>query len=123
MKTLRRIHLYLGCFFAPMLLFYVATGWYQTLHPNRNKTAGEAGGWISRLRQVHVDQIYPTASRNYSPGAYRALVVLMAVALIVTTLLGVVMAFRVQRSRWPVWLALGLGVLMPVLLLWLGQTN
>ena len=35
MKLIRRIHLYLGCFFTPLLIFYVATGWYQTVNPDR----------------------------------------------------------------------------------------
>ena len=122
MKFLRRLHLYLGCFFAPMLLFYVATGWYQTLHTNRNKTPGEAGDWVSRLTSVHVDQIYPAASANaYSPSWYRALVVTMALALILTVGLGIILAFQVTRKRWPIWLSLALGLLVPVLLLWLGQ--
>ena len=36
MKQIRRWHLFLSCFFAPMLVFYLATGWYQTLNTNRN---------------------------------------------------------------------------------------
>jgi len=122
MKFLRRLHLFLGCFFAPMLLFYVATGWYQTLTVRRNKVPGEAQDWLGRVRSVHVDQLFPTESANaYSPGLFRGLVVCMAVALIVTIVLGVVLAFRSLRQRWLVLLCLALGVLLPVLCLWLGQ--
>ena len=45
----------------------------------------------------------------------------MASALIVTIVLGVIMAVRSIRQRWLVWLSLGLGFLVPVLFLWLGQ--
>lgn len=122
MKLLRRVHLYLGCFFAPLLLFYVGTGWYQTVTLRRNKGLGEADDLASRLRSVHVDQIYPTETANaYSPVLFKVLVVAMSVALIVTLVLGVVLAFRSVRQRWLVWLSLGLGFLMPVLFLWLGQ--
>jgi hypothetical protein len=122
MKLLRRLHLFLGCFFAPMLLFYVSTGWYQTLTVRRNKALGEAQDWLGRLRSVHVDQLYPSETANsYSPILYRALVVCMAVALISTVLLGVVLAFRSIRQRWLVVLCLILGVILPVLCLWLGQ--
>ena len=62
MKLLPRTHLYLGCFFAPLLLFYVATGWYQTVTVDRRKGLGEAETWIDRMRSVHVDQIYPADS-------------------------------------------------------------
>ncbi|HEU0010901.1 MAG TPA: hypothetical protein VFT34_13875 [Verrucomicrobiae bacterium] len=122
MKLIRRIHLFLGCFFAPLLLFYVSTGWYQSVTLRRNKGVGEADDWPGRLRSVHVDQIYPTEAANaYSPWLFRALVVTMAVALIVTIVLGVILAFRSIRQRWMVWLSLGLGFLVPVLFLWLGQ--
>ena len=98
MKLLRRLHLYLGCFFTPLLLFYLATGWYQTVTLRRNKSPGEAEDWISRVRSVHVDQIYPADSANaYSPWLFRALVVAMSIALIATVILGLILAFRSIR--------------------------
>jgi hypothetical protein len=122
MKLLRRVHLFLGCFFAPMLLFYVGTGWYQTLTVRRNKALGEAEDWLGRLRSVHVDQLYPSDTANaYSPVLFRMLVVSMALALIATIVLGVVLAFRSIRQRWLVALCLALGVVLPALCLWLGQ--
>lgn len=122
MKLLRRLHLFLGCFFAPLLLFYIGTGWYQTVTLRRNKGLGEADDWPSRLRSVHVDQIYPADSANsYSPLLFRILVVAMAVALIVTVVLGVILAFRSIRQRWLVWLSLGLGIVLPIVFLLLGQ--
>ena len=42
MLKLRRLHLYLGVFFAPMLLFFILTGWYQTAYPDRRKSVFEA---------------------------------------------------------------------------------
>jgi hypothetical protein len=121
-KLLRRLHLFLGCFFAPLLLFYVGTGWYQTVTLRRNKGVGEADDLPSRLRSVHVDQIYPTESANaFSPFLFRILVVLMAIALIATIIMGVILAFKSLKQRWLVWLSLALGFLVPVLFLWLGQ--
>jgi hypothetical protein len=122
MKKLRRVHLWLGCFFSPLLLFYIGTGWYQTLNLNRNKSLGEATDWITRLRSVHVDQVYPAAGvERYSTGPYKVLVVLMAITLIATVVIGIILAFQVSRRKWPVFLALGLGILLPVVVLWLGQ--
>lgn len=122
MKTLRRLHLYLGCFFAPLLVFYLATGWYQTVKVDRRKNVAEADTWVSRLTSVHVDQIYPAESaESYSPVLFRILVVVMALALMATIVLGVVLAFRTLRQRWMVWLSLALGIAVPILFLWLGQ--
>jgi hypothetical protein len=124
MKALRRIHLYLGCFFAPLLIFYVATGWYQTVNPDRRKGVGDSNDFVSRLNRVHVEQYYPTDSATgYSTYLFRGLVVVMAVALMTTLVLGIILAFRTTRNKWPVWLSLALGVILPIVLLWLGQKH
>jgi hypothetical protein len=124
MKTLRRLHLYLGCFFAPLLLFFVLSGWYQTANPERLKSVSEAETWVQKTRVVHTDQIYPgerEVRQPSSPRAFQWLVYGMSAALAATTALGVVLAFRSVRAAWPVWVALGLGLAVPVLLLWLGR--
>lgn len=124
MKHVRRWHLFLSIFFAPLLLFYTATGWYQTLSTNRNKSLGEQQDLVSKLTSVHVDQIYPSQKAEaYSPRGFQILVVVMSISLIVTVGLGMYLAFTIGRPKWAVWLSLTLGVLLPVLLLWLGQSG
>ena len=124
MKTLRRVHLYLGCFFAPLLLFYVITGSYQTVNPDRRKGVSDSQDLVSRLSRVHVEQYYPTESASgYSTRLFRMLIVIMANALIATVILGIILAFRTSRNKWPVWLSLALGITLPVILLWLGQKH
>jgi hypothetical protein len=124
MKLLRRLHLYLGCFFAPMLLFYVLSGWYQVVNRDRLKSVSEAQSLPQKMRVVHTDLIYPTSDevdKPSSPRLYRGLVICMAVALLITILIGVVLAFKTIRPQWPVWVSLALGLLAPALMLWLGQ--
>jgi hypothetical protein len=124
MKALRRIHLYLGVFFAPLLLFFILTGWRQTLYPNRLKSAADAESLMQKLQMVHVDQIYPSShevTHPTSPRLFKLLVVVMSAALVVTIGLGVYLAFRSLRPRWPVWASLVLGVAVPALFLWLGH--
>lgn len=124
MKLLRRLHLYLGCFFAPLLLFYLLTGWYQTLNPNRLKSPSEAETLLQKFRVVHSDQIFPSENeldKPSSPKKYQALVVVMSIASTVMILIGLVLAFKTLRSKWPVWVSLTLGVVLPAFLLWLGQ--
>ncbi|EEF62652.1 hypothetical protein [Pedosphaera parvula] len=126
MRTLRRVHTYLGVFFAPLLLFFVLTGWYQTVNHDRLKSPAEAETLLQKLRTVHVDQIYPSeheVKRPSSRTSFQVLVVTMAIALVVTVLLGIVLAFRSIRNPWPVCAALVLGLLVPVLLLWLGHPH
>ena len=122
MLKLRRLHLYLGVFFAPMLLFFIVTGWYQTAYQDRRKSVFEASAVMDRLRAVHAEQTFPVASANsYSTRAFRWLVYLMSAALSVTVLLGLVLAFRTMKQKWLVWLMLALGLVVPALCLWLGQ--
>ena len=124
MLKLRRLHLYLGVFFAPMLLFFIATGWYQTAYQDRRKSVFEASAVMDRLRAVHAEQTFPVASANsYSTTAFRWLIYLMSTALIVTLLLGVALAFRSMKQKWLVWLMLFLGMTIPALCLWLGQQS
>lgn len=125
-RRLRLYHLYLGVFFTPLLLFFVASGWYQTQNRDRLKDPSEAESLVQKLRVVHTDQIYPSEhefKKRSSPKLFVGLVAVMSVAIIATTLLGVYLAFRFQRTLWPVGLALVLGMVVPVVLLWLGQQS
>jgi hypothetical protein len=116
------MHLFLGCFFAPMLLFYAATGWYQTVRTDRTKKAAEAETWVSKMTAVHKDQIYPTESAmSYSTKAFKGLVVLMCIAFMATISLGIYLAFKMLRQQWLVWISLLTGIAVPVLVLWLSQ--
>ena len=121
MRWVRQLHLYLGCFFAPLLVFYTATGWYQTLQIDRRKNPAEAETLASKLVAVHTDQIYPAAFANsWSPALFKVLVVVMSIGLLLSVLLGVYLAFRVVRQRVWVWLSLLLGVALPAIVLWIG---
>ena len=124
MRRLRQYHLYLGVFFAPLLLFFVGTGWYQVNNRDRLKDPSEAETLVQKFRVVHTDQIYPSEhefKKRSSPRVFGVMVGVMSAAIIATTLLGVVLAFRTQRGPWGGVAALALGLAVPVVLLWLGQ--
>lgn len=125
MKYVRRIHLYLSVFFAPLLIFYIGTGWYQSVALQRNKLLGEQDSFLTQLTSVHKDLIYPKPEvvGEYSTKLFKVLVVVMSVSLLVTIGLGIFLAFRTSRRVWPVCLCLVVGLLLPVLFLWLGQPS
>ena len=123
-KSLRRWHLYLGVFFTPMLLFFVVSGWYQVQFPDRLKNPGDAETFLQKMRVVHTDQIYPgdtERTRPSSPRGFQRMVYVMSGAMVATTLIGVWLAFRTLRRTAPVWVALVLGVAVPMALLALGR--
>ena len=73
---------------------------------------------------MHVDQVYPRENVDaYTPVPFRIIVAVMAAALIITVVLGIILAFRSARSRWLVWLSLVLGIVLPALLLLVGQRH
>jgi hypothetical protein len=124
MKLLRKLHLFLGVFFTPLLVFFVATGWYQTLEPERLKTPGDAETLLQKLRVVHTDMIYPgdrEFSRPSSPKLFQGIVGAMSAAVLITTALGVYLAFRTVRGTVWVLLCLVAGLVVPVVLLWMGR--
>lgn len=124
MRFLRRAHLHLGVFFAPLLLFFILTGWYQTVTPDRRKGTEDSDDWVSRLTRVHVEQYLPSKdAEGYSTRSFRVLVVVMSLALTATILLGVFLAFRTLKSPWAVWASFSLGIVVPVLILLASRTR
>ena len=123
MRAVRRIHLYLSVFFAPLLIFYIGTGWYQTIRAERNKLLGEQDTLATKLVSVHVDQIYPKPNvlGEYSTALYKGFVIAMSICLLITIALGIYLAFRSVPRSWPVMISLALGFLLPIVFLWLGQ--
>jgi hypothetical protein len=121
-RWLRRLHTFLGVFFSPLLLLFVITGWWQTVSPNRNKGLGFGTSWIEKLSTIHVDNYFPlSGARNYSTDLFKVLVVIMAVGLIFTTLLGLIMAFRFAKRKVLITLILLAGIVVPIFLLYLGE--
>jgi hypothetical protein len=123
-KAMRNVHLYLGCFFAPLLFLFLVTGCWQTFGLNR--ASKEVGVYkppeiIKSLSQVHMDQRWADNSLRPQPSViFRYLIVLMSVGLLVTTVLGIMMAFKYTRP-WMVWACLFMGVFIPCFLLWMAR--
>src|SRR4029077_5587295 len=121
-RWLRQLHRYLGVFFAPLLLLYIATGLWQTVTVNRNKGLGFGKSWIERLSTIHIDQYFPWGMRDYSTYLFKGLVITMSVGLIFTTVLGLVMAFRFVKSKTAMVITLAAGIAIPILLLFRGES-
>lgn len=99
MKPLRILHLYLGCIFAPLLLFFTVSGIWQTFSwdsPGR----GNGPNLLSYLSTIHTGHGLKAGSiQTLSSPLMKWLVVAMAVSLIFTIVLGIIMAFRFGHRR------------------------
>ena len=118
MRKLRQIHLYLGCVFAPVLIFFAVTGSWQLLKLHRGLKDGSYSPprAVVILSDIHQFQhIPPTSSESGTPLRYFMLAA--AAGLVLTTILGIIMAFRFSRSKTPVILCLLAGIAIPVVIL------
>ncbi len=71
LKFLRLLHLYLGVFTAPMLLFFAITGGLQTfgLHERSRGSDYAPPAWLATMAQLHKKQTTVLPQRRPSPGS------------------------------------------------------
>lgn len=104
MQKLRSLHLYLGCVFAPLLLFFAVSGIWQTVGPHTQL--------LHKLSSIHTQARWKDGSELGS-FPMRILVVVMAISFVLSTVLGVIMAFKFGRSRKAAIYCLVLGTIIP----------
>jgi len=108
MQKLRSIHLYLGCVFAPLLLFFAVSGIWQTI--------GLHSHLLDRLSTIHTSHQLK-AGDGLTSVLLMISVLIMAVSFIVTTILGVIMAFKFGRNRQAAYYGLACGFVVPLVLI------
>ncbi|MEO6054155.1 MAG: hypothetical protein ABIP97_09100 [Chthoniobacterales bacterium] len=113
MKTLRFIHLYLGCLFAPLIVFFAISGLWQTKILHIGKTSA-IGPLLTRLSSIHTGRT-PKIGGGLSSIYMECFVILMALCLIFTIIAGVILAFKYGRTRIAA-VCLAAGITVPVAL-------
>jgi hypothetical protein len=108
MQKLRSIHLYLGCLFAPMLLFFAISGIWQTYALAPAYQQSKVLAWLSTIHTSH-----PLKVGTLSNPILRVFVLVMALSFILTTILGIVMALKFGKSRRAAAYCLAAGVVFP----------
>jgi len=108
MQKLRTIHLYLGCIFAPPLLFFAVSGIWQTL--------GLHSPILERLSTIHTSHQLKSGG-SLTSSFLLVFALIMAASFIVTTILGVIMAIQYGRNRGAVFYCLAFGVVFPLVLI------
>jgi hypothetical protein len=120
MKFLRSLHLYLGCLFAPMLIFFAVTGSWQLFnwHESKKDKTYTAPPTLAALSFVHKDAHIPgTPGRQPTPLRYFMLA--SAFGLVATTIVGIIMAYRFSQRPLVATICLLSGIALPGLLLWI----
>lgn len=120
MRFLRTLHLYLGCLFAPMLIFFAVTGSWQLFnwHESKKDLSYTAPPALAALSFVHKDAHIPgTPGRQPTPLRYFMLSA--AAGLVATAGIGVVMAYRFSQRPMVATACLLAGIALPTVLLWI----
>jgi len=106
MKKLRILHVYLGCVFAPMLLFFAISGIWQTLGIGHS-------GLLAILSSAHLGSRLKNGFSLSSP-PLRLFILLMGIGFIITTIIGIVMALTQGTHRKTAFYCLAFGVVFPL---------
>ncbi|MGU3389707.1 hypothetical protein [Sphingomonas sp. M1A8_2b] len=143
MRRVRRYHFYLGMFFAPGILLFALSGALQTFRLQEAKGyGGTPPGWIVWMASVHKDQSLPREKQEapraakssampakpsrggedrpfarISPLPLKIFVAVMAVGLLLSALLGIVVALTSRTMRRTAVYLLAAGTILPLLLL------
>ena len=124
MRKLRLLHLYLGSLFGPLLIVFAVSGAWQVFRFNDAKKDGsyKPAKAITLFTDIHKDQVLPGVSRRKPEAAAMRWFSLGASAgLILTTVLGIVMAYRLSRNPLLVTGLLLAGLAVPAALLLLAH--
>ena len=140
MMTLRQWHTYIGAFIAPSVLFFALTGAIQLFSLHEAHDGYKPPLLIEKLAAVHKDQVFAVKEhhgaddhRHAAPAeapkaktpdaaqirtwALKWVFVIIALGLVVSTLLGLWMAFTTGKRKVVILLVILVGAALPVLLL------
>ena len=146
LKVARQVHLYIGIFISPAILFFALTGALQTfsLHETSRGSDYKPPTWIVTLAQLHKKQTTTVPVRKLRPAdapkpdtpkpdkpaapqqpeppqkshlPMKIFFLLVAIGLFTSTLTGIYMSYKFVRNKLIVTAVLLAGILIPILLL------
>jgi len=111
MKTLLPIYRTLSCIVAPAMIFFAVSGAWQSfrLHEDRRDGSCKAPAAVALLSDVHKAEKLTPAARPW----FRATQLAFAAVFVGTALVGVMLALRVTKPAWLVWVWLFAGTVVP----------
>jgi hypothetical protein len=100
---------------------FIITGWWQTVtsDDDKDKDGGFFHDLIKKFSNVHTDDYFPRpGAAQGSHLAVKFLVVSMCVAMIISIILGLCLAWQSMKSKGVVVGAFVLGILVPAVLIY-----
>jgi hypothetical protein len=120
-QTLRRWHLYLGCFFSPLLIYFTVSGAWQLFRYNNIPKGQQPTALNSALHEAskpHTGATLPGEDpRAAKSVCFNFFALLMALGMVTTSVIGILLALKMSRRRSVAVICLVLGTLFPIALL------
>jgi hypothetical protein len=128
---LRQLHLLLGLFFTPAIMFFSISGTLQTFQMHEAHDDYVAAPAIAAMATVHKEQVIDVHAFDPRPAdappprkhpgqklvPMKWFVLFMAIGLIMSQLTGIALAIRYKRERIQMAAALVLGTIVPIAIL------
>jgi hypothetical protein len=120
LQRVKAIHTWLGVFFSPLLLLFVATGWWQTFQTEDDKNTDFFNATLAKLSDIHTSDYFSAGAggHHHASRHFQFFVAAMAVALMTTILLGLALSCQNVKKSIGTVAAFLLGILVPVLILY-----
>jgi hypothetical protein len=118
---LRKVHFYLGIFFAPLIILFALSGALQTFRLQDTPKDGSytPPAWIVKLADIHRDQ-RPVHDKSVSRSrTLEWFVAIMSAGLILSSVLGIYMAFKYRYDKRLICGLIVAGAAIPIVLLYL----
>jgi hypothetical protein len=114
MKKWLRIHRYLGAFCAPMLILFAISGSWQALNFHKAKKDGSytPPAAVKFTSDLHMADDLEGPMK----WAFRGILWIVAASLVVSSAIGLMMAFRLEPAKGRIGLLTAAGVALPLLL-------
>jgi hypothetical protein len=111
MRFLRSLHLVLGCFFAPLLIFYAVSGFWQVFGWQWSTSRDDQG--LALASTIHTGRGLKVGEiSTLSSGPLRWFAAVMAVCLVAMVITGLFLAFRSAKTKLAAWAVLA-GLIIP----------
>ena len=118
-QRLREIHLFFGVFFSPLLLLFIITGWWQTFVRDEDRDRGYFNSIMGKFSTIHTDEYFArNGASHHSSEIFKILVGAMAMALIISILIGLALACQNRKKVVLAVVSFFLGILVPVVILY-----
>jgi hypothetical protein len=121
MKNLRQLHVYLGCFFAPLLIYFTLSGSWQVfrLHDLPKNQPGTASQrFLHAFSNPHRDATLPWHDpKTETSVLFEIFAAAAALGFFALSVMGLQMAVQVKSRRKKVWLCLFAGTVIPIIFL------